>query len=71
MIVSNCIQESLVAGGVGSVFGPNVTDTATPFSGDTYAPGDARRPGSLYGGVLTRSGLRKGKRKKNKKQKRK
>ena len=53
-------------GGSMSVMGPAVGNTATPFSGDNYAPGDARRPKSLHGGVMTRGGLKK-KRKRNKK----
>lgn len=65
-LVNSVLTESNVAGGAGSVFGANVTATATPFSGDTYAPGDARRPKSLYGGVMTRAGL-KNKKKRNKK----
>ena len=39
------------------------------FSGDTYAPGDTRIPYSIYGkgGVMTRGGLIKGKKKRKKK----
>lgn len=51
-------------GGSMSVMGPAVGNTATPFSGDNYAPGDARTPKSLYGGVITRKGLIKKKKKK-------
>lgn len=40
------IDESMVAGGVTSIFGPNVTDTSSQFSGDTYAPRDNR---NLFG----------------------
>ena len=65
-LVNRVLTECNMAGGVGSVFGANVTSTATPFSGDAYAPGDARRPKSLHGGVMTRGGLKK-KRKRNKK----
>lgn len=74
-IVEQVLQEDVVAGGAGSAFGPNVGATATTFSGDNYAPGprsvdapgDARKPTSLYGGVMTRKGLRKRKSKKRKK----
>jgi hypothetical protein len=38
------LKENTMAGGAGSMFGPNVVTTATPFSGDNYAPGDARMP---------------------------
>ena len=66
-LVEQVLQEDVVAGGAGSAFGPNVGSTASTFSGDTYAPGDARKPTSLYGGVLTRKGLRKKNSKKRKK----
>ena len=66
-IVHSVLKESLVAGGDGSVFGSNVGATATPFSGDNYAPGDARKPSSLLGGVMTRAGLKSKKHKKIKK----
>lgn len=38
------IDECMVSGGVMSAFGPGVTSTASQFSGDTYASGDARIP---------------------------
>lgn len=41
-IFRNVINESMTAGGAGSALGPNVNSTATQFSGDNYAPGDAR-----------------------------
>lgn len=41
-IFRNTIDESMIAGGTDSVFGPGVTSTATQFSGDNYARGDAR-----------------------------
>jgi hypothetical protein len=67
-IVEEVLNEDVVAGGAGSSFGPNVGATATEFSGDNYAPGDARVPKSLFGGVITRSGINKRKKKsKNKK----
>jgi hypothetical protein len=65
-IVEKIIAETTVAGGAASSFGPGVQSTATPFSGDNYAPGDARVPKSLYGRVLTRKGV-KGKKKSKKK----
>jgi hypothetical protein len=64
-MVEEIITETTVAGGAGSALGPGVQSTATPFSGDNYAPGDARTPKSLYGGVMTRKGLKS--KKKNKK----
>lgn len=67
-IVESVISETTVAGGAESAFGSNVTQTATVFSGDHYAPGDARVPKSLYGGqFLTRYGMTKKKKKKKKK----
>lgn len=51
-------------GGSMSVMGPAVVNTATPFSGDNYAPETAITPKSLYGGVITRKGLIKKKKKK-------
>lgn len=66
-LVVEVLNEENVAGGGESVFGPNVSNTATAFSGDHYAPGDARNPYGLYAGVLTRSGMRKRKRKKKSK----
>lgn len=63
-LVEEVLQEDVVAGGAGSVFGTNVSSTAAAFSGDNYAPGDARTPKGLYGGVMTRSGMRKKKKKK-------
>ena len=67
-LVEQILHEDVVAGGDGSAFGPNVGGTATAFSGDNYAPGDARNVHGLYGGILSRSGMR-GKRKKRKKRK--
>ena len=58
-IVEEVLKEDMTAGGVNSVLGPNVGATATQFSGDNYAPGDARKPTSLYGGVITRKGMSK------------
>ena len=36
------LLEDMTAGGAGSVFGSGVDATADQFSGDNYAPGDAR-----------------------------
>jgi hypothetical protein len=66
-IVLNVLKEQNISGGASSAFGPGVQSTATQFSGDTYAPGDARIPKSLYGGIITRRGLIKGKKKRKKK----
>ena len=65
------LVEDTMAGGAGSVFGAGVTSTATPFSGDNYAKGDARVPKSLFGGTLTRGGMTGGRKKKKKKKSRK
>lgn len=62
--VLQILQETSMMGGSMSVMGPAVGNTATTFSGDNYAPGDARTPKSLYGGVITRKGLIKKKKKK-------
>ena len=66
-VVLDVLNEESVAGGAASAFGPGVQSTASQFSGDTYAPGDARIPKSLYGGIITRRGLIKGKKKRKKK----
>lgn len=63
-LVEEVLQEDVVAGGAGSAFGANAGATATAFSGDNYAPGDARVPKSLYGGVMTRYGMKKKRKKK-------
>ena len=63
-LVEQILKEDVVAGGSGSALGPNVGATATPFSGDTYASGDARTAKSLYGGTITRNGMKKKRRKK-------
>lgn len=60
------INENNVAGGMESAFGRGVTATSTVNSGDTYAPGDARMPKLLYKGVMTRSGIKKYKKKRKK-----
>lgn len=71
-IVEELLQEDVLAGGLVSSFGPGVVATADQFSSDSYAPGDARTPHSVFGGaVLTRSGLSKSTRKKKRKLKRK
>ncbi len=41
-IFRNTINESMVAGGGDSAFGTGAASTASQFSGDRYAPGDAR-----------------------------
>jgi hypothetical protein len=72
-IIQQVLDEDVVAGGSTSAFGPGVQSTANPnqMSGDTYAPGDARRPSSLFGGVLSRFGKRKKKKKSKIKRKKK
>jgi len=66
-LTEQILEEDVVAGGASSAFGPNVGATATAFSGDNYAKGDARVPKSLYGGVMTRYGMSKKHKKKHKK----
>lgn len=66
-LINQVLEEENVAGGASSAFGPGVQATATQFSGDTYAPGDARVPKSLYGGIVTRRGLIKSRKKRKKK----
>lgn len=66
-IILSVLNEENVAGGATSAFGPGVQTTATQFSGDTYASGDARVPKSLYGGIVTRKGLIKSRKKRKKK----
>lgn len=68
-LVKTIIAEEMSSGGEGSVFGPGVDSTASAFSSDSYAPGDARNPHGLYGGVLTRSGLKRKRKKKKRKKK--
>lgn len=63
------LKEENVAGGASSAFGAGVQSTATQFSGDNYAPEDARVPKHLYGGVITRGGLIKRRKKRKKKRK--
>jgi hypothetical protein len=54
-IVMEVLQENAnVAGGTGSVLGSGVTSTATQFSGDNYAKGDARVP-KVLGGIIKRN----------------
>ena len=65
-IILDVLKEENTAG---DVLGSPAAGTSQ-FSGDTYAPGDARIPYSVYGGVMSRRGLIKG-RKKRKKRKRK
>jgi len=67
ILIKQVLEEENMAGGAGSAFGAGVQATATQFSGDTYAPGDARVPKSLYGGIVTRRGLIKGRKKRKKK----
>jgi hypothetical protein len=66
-MVLDVLNEENVAGGAASAFGSGVQSTATQFSGDNYAPGDARIPKSIFGGIITRRGLIKGRKKRKKK----
>jgi hypothetical protein len=57
-------EENTVAAALGASAGG-----ISQFSGDTYATGDTRIPYSIYGkgGVMTRGGLIKGKKKRKRK----
>jgi hypothetical protein len=66
-LIFDILKEQNMAGGAASAFGSGVQSTATPFSGDNYAPGDARIPKSIFGGIITRRGLIKGKKKRKNK----
>ena len=68
-LVQSILSEDTVAGGAESAFGPGVTSTATAFSGDNYASGDARRP-FAFGGITTRRGMIGGKKHKKRKKRR-
>jgi len=57
-LVENVLSENNVAGGATSAFGTGVSSTATAQSGDNYATDDARVVTSLYGGTITRRGLK-------------
>lgn len=67
-IFRNVINESMIAGGSSSVFGTNVNSTSTQFSGDNYAPGDARNvTGNIKVKLQRRMPVKKQKSKKRKK----
>ena len=64
-LIEQILIETNVAGGTGSVFGSNVSKTATVNSGDNYAKENgAIIPKSLYGGIITRRGMSKKSKKK-------
>ena len=66
-LIKQVLEEENMAGGAGSAFGPGVQATATQFSGDTYAKGSAVVPKNLFGGIVTRRGLIKGRKRRKKK----
>lgn len=66
-LIQQVLEEDVVAGGADSAFGPGVQATASQYSGDTYAPGDTRIPKSIFGGIVTRRGLIKSRKKRKKK----
>lgn len=71
-LVEQILSEEMTAGGVGSVYGPGVEATATQFSGDNYAPNDARNVlGGVSSGMMTRRGMVGKKKKRKKKARRK
>jgi hypothetical protein len=53
-IFKKIISETNVSGGADSVFGAGIVATASPVSGDTYAPRDARVPKILGKGITRR-----------------
>jgi hypothetical protein len=66
-LILQVLKEENLAGGLNSVFGSGVGQTATQFSSDTYATGRADTPKSLFRGMQTRWGLKRIKKKKRKK----
>lgn len=68
-LVVEILSETTVSGGAESAFGPSAQATANSFSGDTYAPGDARNICGVFDGVITRHGIKHKKRRKRKKNK--
>lgn len=66
-LILQVLKEENLDGGSNSVFGSNVEQTSTQFSGDNYAKGRADMPKSLFKGVQTRWGLGKSKKKPKKK----
>jgi hypothetical protein len=70
-LVISILNEEMTAGGEGSVFGSGVVSTSTETSGDNYASGDARNPYGIFGGILSRGGMRGKKRSKKRSKKRK
>ena len=56
-LVDSILNEDggMTAGGVSSVLGAGVTSTATPFSGDNYAKGDARVVKVIGKRIITRN----------------
>lgn len=68
-LVEEILQETSVIGGPSSVMGPNVTNTASAISGDNWNTGDQRIAKSIYGGVITRKGMKTYSKKKSNKKK--
>jgi len=66
-IIKEILKEENVSGGDSSAFGSGVVNTEGPFSGDKYAPGDARVPHSLFGGKIFTRNIKNKRRKKTKK----
>lgn len=68
-LVEEILQETTVIGGADSCMGSNVGNTASAFSGDHWNTGDQRIAKSIYGGVITRRGIKSYKQKSKKKNK--
>lgn len=63
-LVEDILQETTVMGGPSSAMGPNVGATASEISGNNWNRNDNRVAKSLYGGIITRKGMRKKSKKK-------
>lgn len=70
-LVIQSLNETTVMGGINSAMGSGVINTADSRSGDKYATDDARMVTSLYGGVITRRGMKPTNKNKPKKGKKK
>ena len=66
---TNKINEDSDGGMTSSSFGDGIDSTSTAFSGDNYAKDDARIPYGIYGGAITRYGMKKSKSRKKRRKK--
>lgn len=70
-LVEAVLQETTVIGGADSSMGPNVLNTASAVSGDNWNRNDSRIAKSLFGGVISRMGMKSSTKKSKKNNKRK